>query len=585
MSNNNKVAIRTLYVSPIESQITRRIKPYFEQFGEVENVRFHSKDDFKYGFVQFKMAECASAVLAQNWHYIANRKVKVKAGDLWHQPDFLQVPSNPLLVAPDQNSTSHILNSLNDDCLREIFRYFNLMDLSSTARVCVRFNQQAKEAFGKKYKDLNLTMNFSPIPYNRIKNHEAENILKNFGQAIRSLRIDSMVIESAQSFLRMVSNYCSKLKDLEISGFALKGNLKKIRSLFSQLEKLQLIQCECNHGFNSVLTTSTELKVLQFEDCDFGEGTFIEQKFPKLEEVSFNRNYNFEQSSLRNFIKQNSTLKKLKITFNGAIDTKESIKLIGQNLPNLLELELDDLDDDNWSESIQTLGQLRALKVLKVDFNMESITSLVKTLAVSKVPIEHLKLVNGDIDNEAIECICKIKQIKVLEFIEMVGELTDDNLFLLAKELTNLEEFHLSEPVTDQITTIGLKKMLPHAKSLSLLSLEFVDGITIDVDDYKAMIKIIQSRRNKVNLLIKITGSGGKVNIPEKIVNENREILYIDETIEDPTDDDYTYSDDESWLSDWSNEYSDDDFFDHYSDADSEDQYGFHFVNGQVFYF
>lgn len=180
----------------------------------------------------------------------------------------------------------------------------------------------------------------------------------------------------------------------------------------------------------------------------------------------------------------------------------------------MLELELGELNEvDNLDEAFQTFGQLRALKVLKLDFYAESIAPLMHILATNKVPIEHLKLINGNINGYAIGQISELKKVKTLELIEMFGKIDDELMIELAENLPNLEEMCIREPPSESITTKGLKKMLTHAKKLSALSLELIDSVTIDVDDYKAMIKTIQSRANKFNLVIKIKGTGGKNDI------------------------------------------------------------------------
>lgn len=72
-------------------------------------------------------------------------------------------------------------------------------------------------------------------------------------------------------------------------------------------------------------------------------------------------------------------------------------------------------------------------------------------------------------------------------------------------------------------------------------------------------------------------------------MNENRAVLFIDETIEYPIEDISFSDEDDSWLSDWAadsrfDDSSYDDIYDHYSDADSELQFGVGFLNGQLFY-
>lgn len=133
-------------IRDLSLQIIHEIQDYFEKFGEVVSIRMHAQYNFQYGLVQFKMAETAKKVLSRSPHWIGGCAVEAKVADLWHQP------VDPLLIPPDQESDSNIINALDDDCLREIFKHLNVVDLSCAAEVCVRFNQHAQEVISTKHK-------------------------------------------------------------------------------------------------------------------------------------------------------------------------------------------------------------------------------------------------------------------------------------------------------------------------------------------------------------------------------------------------------------------------------------------------
>lgn len=54
-----------------------------------------------------------------------------------------------LLTPPEQESPQHILNALNDDCLRSIFESNNMEweDLCSIGSVCSRFNEIVRPVY------------------------------------------------------------------------------------------------------------------------------------------------------------------------------------------------------------------------------------------------------------------------------------------------------------------------------------------------------------------------------------------------------------------------------------------------------
>lgn len=58
-----------------------------------------------------------------------------------------------------------------------------------------------------------------------------------------------------------------------------------------------------------------------------------------------------------------------------------------------------------------------------------------------------------------------------------------------------------------------------------------ISNVTIDEDDYKAILKIVQDRAKKNKLTIDLTANGGKVNVPDGIILENLNVLHIIEKI------------------------------------------------------
>lgn len=72
--------------------------------------------------------------------------------------------------------------------------------------------------------------------------------------------------------------------------------------------------------------------------------------------------------------------------------------------------------------------------------------------------------------------------------------LTDVHLIRLNAQLTQLQALYL-EGSTVQLTTIGVKKILPLASKLSLLHLKYINHITINKDDYKEMLEIVKKQQ------------------------------------------------------------------------------------------
>lgn len=569
--------------------MSQGIQEYFERFGDVEAVRVHSKNgNHHYGFVQFKMEECAKRALSMKSHRIGNCFVKVKAADKWHQPvarqedhwhesDEDEGPQDLLLVPPEEDSAQQILNILNDDCLRVVFKFFELNDLCNTAMVCVRFQQHAIDAFSLKYRNLSMFEFDSP------NKDQVESLFKNFGPLINSVEADSYHVKyicEQNDFLSKMQTKCVNLMELKLISFS---ELKpEYHSLFAKLQRLSLEYCELGDGMEDLFGVCEQLRTLNVKACETENAAFINQTFPMLEEAKFDDLDDVYNDELRGFIRSNPTLTKLKINGFHTFPT-EFLSTIGQHLPNLTQLEIVDVNfegENDFQRDIVFLGQLHSLEVLKIELCYFSITQLVTSLVTNQTPIQHLELINGVTDNKAIEDLSQLKRIKMLN-LSNINNLKSEHLIDLAKELPELNELLLCE-ISDDFDTIAMKKVVANAKKLSKLKLESVYGIEIDVDDFKAMLKSVQSRAERAKLIIKIISDGDRVDVPEEIMNANREWLYIDEHVSigdnDMISNDSNYDDLDDWMDDDRDGY---DLWDCDSYADSEEGY---MINGQLFF-
>lgn len=115
-----------------------------------------------------------------------------------------------LLQTPEQNSPMHILNKLNDDCIEHIFRKLHFSTLNVVARVCIRFNQIAKNVFKLKYQSQRI--NILDLEWNREPTLvKIENFLSEFGATISSLSF-AYTYESVYEY-ESDRLYCGIIKD------------------------------------------------------------------------------------------------------------------------------------------------------------------------------------------------------------------------------------------------------------------------------------------------------------------------------------------------------------------------------------
>lgn len=505
-------------------QLVKGVKRYFQRFGEVESICMPSTPQSSFCFIQYKSSDAAKKALSKSSHRIANCMLTVRPAYVKHQPDYKQ------FKPPAQDAPHHILNALNDDCLRVIFKKFNLVDLSAAADVCVRFQLHATEAFKSMYKhtlkiDQNSTFKRHPDTF--------EVCLRNFGQLIHSLTIDHHILKTNPVGILETINKCAPaLKDLELCHFEVSCSVDDVHLLFVQLEKLSLLHCTFTNGAEKLLASCAELKRLHVLNGDW-DNSCIDRTFPQLEEVDLIECSTIDDAEFKRFISMNPALKKLSLRGNCEL-TANSIHPISE-LTSLVELQIEDLDIGSslkFLKGTMNLSQLHSLQKLTLNNNGLTLTPLLAKLAENAVPLEHLSLKFGSINSNGIQKMSELMKLNAIEF-ENIEHLTDNHIIELAKELPQLRAVHLTGWSARNITTGGVRTMLEHAGMLSHLVLKRASKIQIDQNDYRAMLQTIHNRREKIKLTIELTGSGDKVNVSDELMATNRNRLWIDEKIED----------------------------------------------------
>lgn len=539
---------------------------------------------FRYGFVQFKRAADVHAVLIKARHRIGRCVITVKAANPWNQPDYKEILANPLLVPPAQDAASNILNALNDQCFYEIFKRLNLPDLVNVAEVCVHFNEQAKKTFvTSKYKRLVFTgSEFDDKP------NMMRKVMRHFGANIQSLCIESKP-RADDYLLQALLDFCTtdELKELRLELFHIQEESPNLGPLFARLEKLEMVHCTMRIKLNQSMADCLLMRSLRFESCNMDDDDeCIGRAFVDLDEAHFSHT-NFNAEIVGHFIVSNPTITKLSIV--QTVDEMRALQVIGQHLPNLRELEIVESNyKSNFEEDVLAIAPLTSLNVLKLHFNWVKAAPLLSALVTNKVALEHLAMDNVWLDNSAAESICQMTQMKVLH-VNNGRDLTKEHLLDMVKALPELHELRLLNAVAIDVT--ALKNIVNNAGKLKSMKLRSCGDFTIDIDDYNQMLYTVQSRPNKMNLLIEIESDGNMVKVANEILLEHRQEFYIDEQEmerdhEIISNDSYDLDDDDSWFS---NEMDfDDDFNDRFDfDGPSDDDDGLEpagHINGrQVF--
>lgn len=448
---------------------------------------------------------------------------------------------NPLLLPPDQDSPSHILNALNDDCLYKAFKRLHFLDLLNVLKVCIRFEARAKEAFASKYKRLKLDIA-------ECDRNTMEEILSAFGSAIQSLhvKLDPNAIDG--DFIHTIIQNCSsELKELNLLGWNIQLDSPHLRLPFSKLETLGLFDCVGNLDLAHLIDDCPHLKEISLEQCDLrGVNEMIGRRFGQLETLKiYNCDMDIKTDALEHFIVSNPTLTELLIIQSDMrIETSQAFRLIGQNMLKLQLLHfcapINDLE--HFQSDVEHIGRLHSLKHLGLSIEELEVAPLANSLATNNIPIETLRICFSLIDDIAIRSISKLKRLTNLD-IQCAQGFNEEHLINLARNVHGLEKLTLKNVMNHDgngVPTVDvLMQMLHYAKKLHNLTLFLHDdeggdggngagtGFDINTDQFKTMLTTIKNRPVRIGLCIHIRGSNSKIDVPEAMLQENSAVLSI----------------------------------------------------------
>lgn len=155
------------------------------------------------GFIEFEDDSVSHELISKGYMEIEDSKCEVKSYEAYKR-ELRQISATVLKLdsaigalwqPPEQDSSTHILNVLNDDCLREIFKKLHFSTLLSVINVCVRFNRVAKEEFSDKYKSKKI--HIYDLAWNREPTKSQINdFLSEFGSSISSVSLMDLLLGS-----------------------------------------------------------------------------------------------------------------------------------------------------------------------------------------------------------------------------------------------------------------------------------------------------------------------------------------------------------------------------------------------------
>lgn len=334
----------------------------------------------------------------------------------------------------DQKSPQHILNVLNDHCLRAIFLKLSRFDQCAAAQVCQRFRYVAVNYI----KPNHISLDYKDcIPIWKL-----DRFFRIFGPAIQSAYLAPQCPEIAVAFL---ARHCENLT--EFNGMAYNDDtMAEMVTIFPQLQRLKLLHSD---AADRVFQPNAQIESISVEYM-----THLPViHYPKLRDLEIKTSPCIG-SSEQAFFALNPQIERLVL---GSL-YKFSLPKVLVHLPNLREFKVSNLD--LIEDTVTAFGQLKHLHTLQLSGSPGDITQLLQAFLNNGVHLKHLTFVLGDALHDCD--ITLLTQMNCLEYlnIDFLNSSQLERLFGNSANLTEIECF------STKLTPEDIRVALRHATQL-----------------------------------------------------------------------------------------------------------------------
>lgn len=465
---------------------------HLKRYGDIESIRTGC---FNCLLIQYKDAKDAAKLMKISRIEIDHTEFEIVSTNKFHDVangvcahQATEQTDSHLVHGAVEQSSNDILSTLNDDCLREIFRKLHrFADFSAVANVCKRFNKIALEIFPLKIKQKQF--GFDELAVNGdVTLSRLESFLNTFSGFVYDayLNLDGWNFQNVPNApniaLKMINDHCKNLRSLEIR-ISKNENENKNQTnwmaIHAVLPKLNYLKMHFTPGssiandyfeFNDFLSACRQLEtlIIKLHSVDF-ELTLPSITFPKLVKLKL-ENY----SEIEEFLMHNTQLQKIMCL------SLEHNSFIGRNMLNLQELTLHGV----WEITDEDV------------LNAKNLSKNTK-----------LKLKRLMTDGNNHPNIYKLKNITTFH-AEIYDPFGANHLLSLAQQNKGLEKLVLK--MMDQTlkfsdTLIHIQSMLYHANQLTQIKIDCsTELIRFDEKEYEKLLEVVESRRNRLKLTITI---------------------------------------------------------------------------------
>ncbi len=514
---------------------------HYEQYGKVEWLQY-DKEEGNLHCIAFESAAVAKKIKSDGYIYIHDERIEVEVDD----DGMLQQSSS------DRNSLhDDVFNiiGLHDDCLRFIFKKFHIATLLSLSKVCVRFNEMAKQVFKIKYRTTQIlfcdVVRKYPIPLKLI-----EEFFTTFGDSIESLYITPAEFDfdkyHLNDVLMQINKNCNNLQHLDMETIEIKDKISnEIFPLFSRLEYLKIRfdytqPDEIIQSFEDLIASCQKLKVLNiFRMANSTNEGIVQSSLLPLICLNILVIYTSNIEYLQLFLLNNLQLTEIGICLDACrqpeilIQVPNLFRLICEQFSHIESLSILIISSERFTTDLTQFSELKRLSHFKLNFILNPISSmttmildpivlpLMTSMHENEIKLESLEFDCNFIRVGTINAISKMKSISSLKLMLHGNDFeSHQKLFKLVKQLPKLNELCIKIWPYNSIEIIDfIKQIIINGQNLSQLELSMrTCQSNIICCKYDDLLKIVKQREIPKKLTIWITADYPSLHLNAQIL-------------------------------------------------------------------
>lgn len=419
----------------------------------------------------------------------------------------------------EERLTSTItITELNNDVLRDTFKYLSDSELNSVANVCYKFRSNAQAVFSKRYANTSYRVLIYGFQF-----HQLHSTLRNFGLLINSMAISFYIRDSEdlQKVVEVIVRYCGEtLNELKLYQLTFDAKIILILTpLLARLGKMQLAECRfdatsdaptmfslCSELYELSLIWPFNSWLLYMLTCG---------AIPKLKTLEISGSGQMDCKSTETFLAANRQLKEIQI--KGCKLKAQIFHSIARYTPQIEKIAFTNYSEKD-DDIAKVLGQLNALKWLEVDCQRNSFSSFISEVALAQVSLTCLSLSWFVANAELFDSISALKRLKTLELIHGRNMQICD-VVRVVEHLSDLCDLRL-RPDISVGHCLQIVRSAPKLQYLQLYK-----GI-LDVDLYSQILETVMRRKEMCRLEICL--GYGLADVPHELLKANQNLLEID---------------------------------------------------------